>query len=83
RADQPLVLEEALLLAEDNKPHQADLPDELKWRTVGAKQSGRLNIFWEWDKPATEVLGESAQLTLRFLHGEETSEVRIQFRRVE
>ncbi|MEE8583492.1 MAG: hypothetical protein V3T83_01440 [Acidobacteriota bacterium] len=83
RADQPLVLEEALLLAEDKKPYQADLPDELKWRTVGAKQSGWLDLFWEWDKQATEVLGERAQLTLRFLHGEEASEVRIQFRRVE
>ena len=75
RGDQPLVLEEAVLLAEDEKPYQADFPGqgELKWRTVGAKQSGWVDISWEFDKQAIEVLGECAQLTLRFLHGEETS----------
>ena len=39
RADHPLVLEEAVLLAEDNKPHRAGLKGELKWRSSRASST--------------------------------------------
>lgn len=85
QADQPLVLEEAVILAEDKTTYQAELPGELevKWRTIEAKKMGRVEISWYFNRPAPIVLGQQPQLTLKFRYGEETSEVQIQYRKVE
>lgn len=82
-ADSPLLLEEAVLVVEDGNRYQVHFHDDLKWRTVAAKRSGRLNLFWGFQQPAATLLGERPRLILEFRRGDESYEVRIEYRKVE
>ena len=85
RTNELLVLEGAELIAQDHQAFTAKLPDsgDLRWRSVGPNESGSIELYWDFDQPAMDVLGEQPQVTLYLRQGVQTERVEIKFSREE
>lgn len=78
---EPLVLDAAEMWAE-GRTFPAQLPDQgtLEWRTVAPEASGKLSMFWSFEKSAEQELGASPTLLLHLRVGEQRLPLAVQYK---
>lgn len=63
--------------------HLSRDPGALRWRSAGPKESKMIDLSWDFDQSAGEVLGEHLTVVLRLSRGDRIERVDIRLSRKE
>ncbi|HSR68708.1 MAG TPA: hypothetical protein VLU25_12285 [Acidobacteriota bacterium] len=84
QGDELLILEKSELITGGKREFEASLPGsgDMRWRSVEANRSERLELSWYFGRSAIDVLGERFKVLLHLRRGEQVQPVEIHYSRV-